>query len=200
MPSRTSFTPWRSPCRLSFFFRLPKYKIQRILFLILSGYQKRTFTGAKIIQVLMGKLSIILKLSGTIIHGTVFLISISLVDQRLDHIYHPTDFFCRQRILGCRLDIHAIHIFFALCNITLGYLIRRNAFLNRLFDDLIVYIRKIRHIIYIIAFILKISSDGIKYDHRPCISDMDKVINSRTAYVHLNFSFFQRYKFFFLSG
>ena len=53
MPSRTSLAPWRYPERFSFFFRFPEYEIQRIFFLIFSGYQKGTVTGTQIIQILM---------------------------------------------------------------------------------------------------------------------------------------------------
>ena len=50
---------------------------------------------------------------------------------------------------------------------------------------------KVGYKIHIVSFIFKISSDRIKHDHRSCISDMDEVVNSRSADIHLYFSFFQ---------
>ena len=197
MPSRTSFAPRRLPCRLSFFLRFPKYKIQRIFFLIFSGYQKGTFTRTKIIQILVRKLTVIFELSCTVIYGTILLICKSFINQRLDHIYHTADFFRRKRILGCWFDIHTVHIFFTLCNVTFGNLIGCHPFFDGFFDDLIVYICKVGYIIHIISFVFKISPDRVEYDHWSGISNMDKVIYGRPAYIHLYLSFFQRYKFFF---
>src|SRR5699024_7768623 len=48
MPSRTSFSPWRYPVRLSFFFRFPQNKVQGIFFLIFSGNLKRAESRLKV--------------------------------------------------------------------------------------------------------------------------------------------------------
>ena len=53
MPSRTSITPRRLPCRLAFFLWFPEYEIQRIFLLVLTAYQQGTITGTQIIQILM---------------------------------------------------------------------------------------------------------------------------------------------------
>ena len=197
MPSRTSLAPRRLPCWLSFFFRFPEHEIQWIFFLIFSGYQKGTFTRTKIIQILVRKLTVIFELSCTVIYGTILLICKSFINQRLDHIYHTADFFRRKRILGCRFDIHTVHIFFTLCNVTFGNLIGCHPFFDGFFDDLIVYVCKVGYIIHIISFVFKISSDRVEYDHRSCITDVDEIVYGRSAYIHLYLSFFQRYKFFF---
>ena len=111
-------------------FRFPEHEIQWIFFLIFSGYQKGTFTRTKIIQILVRKLTVIFELSCTVIYGTILLICKSFINQRLDHIYHTADFFRRKRILGCRFDIHTVHIFFTLCNVTFGNLIGCHPFFD----------------------------------------------------------------------
>ena len=46
MPAGTALAPWRYPVGLSFLLGLPENEIQRILLLILSGYQKRTVAAS----------------------------------------------------------------------------------------------------------------------------------------------------------
>ena len=81
VPSRTALAPWRLPCRLALFLRFPENEIQRIFLLILTGYQKRTISSLQIIKILMGKLSVLCKFTGTIVNGSIFLVSIPLLDQ-----------------------------------------------------------------------------------------------------------------------
>ena len=82
----------------------------------------------------------------------------------------------------------------------LGNLFCRNAFLNGFLNDLIIHIRKVGYIIYFITFMLQVTSDGIKHDHRSCISDVDQIVYGRAAYIHADFAFLKRHKFFFLFG
>ena len=98
---------------------------------------------------------------------------------------------------GSRFYIHICHIFFTFCNITFGDFFRRHPFFNCFCNDFIIYIGKVRNIVYIIAFVFHISSYGIEYNHRTCISNMNKVVYRWSAHIHFYFSFFKRYKFFF---
>ena len=200
MPSRTSVAPRRRPGRLAFFFRFPQYKIQRIFFLIFSGYQKGTVSGTQIIEIFMGKFAIFFKTACAEIYGTVYVVSIPFLDKRGDHVDHTVNFLCCQRMCGGRFDIHACHILFALCNVTLGNLFCCHAFFVCLCNDLVVNIGKVGYIIYFITFMLQVTSDGIKHDHRSCISDVDQIVYGRAAYIHADFAFLKRHKFFFLFG
>src|SRR5699024_949267 len=88
-------------------------------------------------------------------------------------------------------------IVFAPFYIALSSLLSAALFLYVLCYDLVVNVCKIRYIIYFITSVLHISADCIEDDHRPGISNMDKVIDRRSAYIHFHFSFFQRNEFFF---
>ena len=200
MPSRTAIAPWRLPCRLPFLLWLPQYEVQWIFLLILACYQKGTLSRTQVIQILVGQFAIFFKFPGAIVYGAVLLIGISFVNQGLDHVNHAADLFRSQGILGGRFNIHAIHILLAFRDITLGNLVGRYPFFDRPFDNLVIYIRKVGNIIYIVAFVFKISPHRIKYDHGPCISDVNEVIYGRPAYVHLYLSFLQRHEFFLLLG
>ena len=198
MPARTTVAPRRRPGWFAFFFRFPENKIQRIFFLVFTGYLQRAETGLKVIQIFMGKFSILFKFLNTEINSAVCCrISISLVDQSLDHVDHSVDFLCCLRIGGGRFHIHCIHIFSALCDITLGNFLCTYPFFNCFLNDLVIYVSEVGYKINFIAFVFHISAYCIKNDHRTCISDMDQIINCRSADIHADFSLFQRYKFFF---
>ena len=85
----------------------------------------------------------------------------------------------------------------AFANITLTDDICCGAFLNGLFDDFVIHICKVGYKIHIISLIFHISSGCIKTYHRTCITNVNKIIHSRSAHIHLNLAFFYRYKFFF---
>ena len=200
MPSRTAITPRRRPGRFAFFFRFPQYKIKRIFFLVFTGHQKRTVSRAQIIQIFMRKFAIFFKTACTEIYRTVYIVSISFLNKCGDHIDHAVNFLCCQRMCGGRFNIHACHILFALCNVTLGNFFCCHALFVCFCNDLVIDIGKVRYIIYFITFMLQVTSDGIKHDHRSCISDMDQIVYRRTAYIHADFAFLKRHKFFFLFG
>ena len=148
----------------------------------------------------MRQFSVIFELSCTEIDRSVLCIRVSLFDQCADQLDHSADLLCRQRMCRRRKHVHIRHIFFAFRNITLGNLFRRHALFICFFDDLVIHIGKVGYIVHIISFVFKISPHRIKYDHRTRISDVDIVIYGRSAYIHTDFSFLQRYKFFFLFG
>ena len=197
MPARTAITPRRLPGRLSLFFRLPQHEIQRILLLILTGHEKGTVACAQVIQILMRKLSIILELSGTEIDSTIHIVCVAFIDQRLNHVDHTVDLLCGKRMRRRRLHIHATHIFFTFCDVTLGNLLGTHALLVGLCDDLIVHIREIRYIIHLIPTIFHIATHGVEYDHRTCISDMNEIVNGRSTHVHAYFARLERNELFF---
>ena len=189
MPARTTLAPRRLPVRFTVFFRFPEHKIQRIFFQI-TGHFDTSVSCFQIIYVLMGKFSVIFELSGTVIYGSIRCrICISFLDQCTDHIQHTLDFLRSQRMCSCRFYIHIVHIFFALFDVLLGHLLGCTALFHGFFDDLVIHIRKVRHIIYFVSFVFHISAHSVKYNHRTGISNMDKVIYGRSAYIHTYFSF-----------
>ena len=71
MPAWAAFAPGRLPVRLSFFLRLPQYKIQRIFFLVFTGYLQCPEAGLKIIQILMRQLSIFFEFLYSEVNSTI---------------------------------------------------------------------------------------------------------------------------------
>ena len=143
MPSRTAFAPRGLPCRLALFLRLPEHEIKGIFLFILPGHKKGASAGLQVIQVLVGKLAVILELPGAVVNRSVLLIGIAFIDQCPDHVHHAADLLRCQGILCRRFDVHGIHVFFAFLDVAFGDHLCGRAFLDRLFDDLIIHIREI---------------------------------------------------------
>ena len=189
MPARTSLTPCTVPVRLALFLRLPEHEIERILLLILTGYEQRAVASLQVIQILVGQLAVFLEATGAEINRAILRhIGMILVKQRLDHLKHSGDFLRRKRMFRCRAHIHRRHVFLALLDKTFGDHGSLNAFLVCLFDDLVVHICKVGHVIHFIPLIFHVAAHRIKYDHRTRIADMDQIVHGRTAYIHFDFA------------
>ena len=120
------------------------------------------------------------------------------VDKCINHIDHIRDFFRSLRMNRRRTNIHAFHVLLALCDIALGNDGRINAFFICGFDDLVIDIREVGDIIDFISLMLKVSADCVKDDHRPCVADMNQVVNCRSAYIHADLSGYKRNEFLFM--
>ena len=188
MPSRTSLTPWRYPERFSLFFRFPEYEIQRVFLLVFSGHLQRTEAGLQIFQILVRQLAVFLKVFHPEINGSVNFIGKALVYECLNHFNHTLDFLGSQGMCRGWFDIHIRHIFFALFNITCGNLLRTYAFFDSFCNDFIVHVCKIGNVVHVIALVFHITAHRVKYNHRSCISNVDKVVNRRSADIHAYFS------------
>ena len=199
MPAGPPVAPGRFPVGLPILLRFPEHKVQGILLLIRPRHKQRTVSSLQIIQILMGKLSILLKIACPEINGSVLrLIGIAFFYQSLNHIQHSVDFIGSQWMSSSRPYIHCRHIFLAFLNIPLGNHRSVHPFFHGLLDNLVVYIGKIGHIIHIVSLMFHIPPHRVKHNHRAGIPDMNQVINRRPADIHPDFPFLNGYKFLFL--
>ena len=99
----------------------------------------------------------------------------------------------------CFSDIHALNVLPEFLDIFLADLLVGQAFLVCTLDNFIVNIRKILNKSYVIADILKEAAKNVKNAKRPCVADMDKIVNSRAAGVNLNLALLNRFKLFLAS-
>ena len=137
----------------------------------------------------MGKLTIALEGFCAEIYRTVCChISMPLVDEGLDHLQHAADLLGCLWMGGSRFYVHVGHIFFALCDVALGNGVCIYPFLDGFLDDLVIHVGEVGNVVDIIAFVLKVTAYGIENDHRSRVSDMDEVVHSRAAYIHLYLS------------
>ena len=89
---------------------------------------------------------------------------------------------------GSRFHVHVGHVLLALGNVAFGNGLCVYAFLDGLLDDLVIYVGEIGNVVDIVAFVFKVAAHGIENDHRARVSDMDEVVHSRAAYIHLYLS------------
>ena len=152
--------------------------------------------GFQIIDIFFGKFAVSIKGTGPEINSAVCIVGMALIDQCLDHIDHAADLFSGFRMMGGFLHIQTFHILLGLFDKTLRNDRSIHALFIGLFDDLIVHICKIGHIIHIITLILEVTADRIKYDHGTGISNMDVIIYGGAAYIHPDLARFHRFKIF----
>ena len=146
----------------------------------------------------MRQFAVIAETSCLKIDGSVFRhISVSVFQKRFYHLLHPVDFLGCLRMNRRRFYIQGFHILFTLFNITLGNNGRLHTLFLRFFDDFIIHIREIGHIIDLPALVFHISSDRIEYNHRSCISDMNQVIDRRSAYIYADLTLFMGHELLF---
>ena len=189
MPARTALAPRRLPVRLAILFRLPEDEIGRILLVLLAGYFELTEARHHLIQVFMGQLSVALEGLGAEVNGTVCChVSMALVDKGLDHLQHTLNLLGCLWMGGSRFHVHVGHVLLALGNVAFGNGLCVYAFLDGLLDDLVIYVGEIGNVVDIVAFVFKVAAHGIENDHRARVSDMDEVVHSRAAYIHLYLS------------
>ena len=148
----------------------------------------------------MGELAVARKTSRLKVNGTVLRhIGVSLVDQRLDHLDHAAD------LTGCLwvgcgwLHMQRLHVLFALRDVAFRNHRRIVSLLVGLLDDLVIHICKIGHIIDFIPPVLHITAHSVKHNHGSCISDMNQVVNRRSAHIHADLSLLNRHKLLFFS-
>ena len=196
VPAGTAIAPRRLPVGLSVLLRLPENEVQRVSFLILSRHGNAAHVELEIVQILVGKLSVVRILANREVHGPVTHdIGKALVDQTLNHVNHSVNFLRRLRMRGRGLHIQVCHILPALPDIAL----RDHRGINALFvcflNDLVIHIGKIGDVVDLISFVFKIPANRIKYDHRSRISDVNQIVNGRSADIHADLSLFNRLEF-----
>ena len=149
----------------------------------------------------MGELAVPFKFPRAVVDRPVFrYISIPLVDQLPDHLDHAVDLFRRLGVRRGRLDVEAGHVLLALVDVSLGDHAGINALFHCLFDDLVVHIREVGHIVHLVSLVFKIAPYRVKNDHGPSVPDVDQVVDGGTAYIHADLPGLYRDELFFASG
>ena len=198
VPARTSLAPGRLPVRLSLLPGLPEHEVERILLLILPGHQKRAVPSLQVVQIFVGELAVPFKASGPEVYSSVLgRIGMALFDQGVYHLQHAVNLLRRLGMRGGRPYVHCLHIFFALFNIPLGNHGGIHSLLQRLFDNLVVHVRKVGDEVDLVTLVLHIAPYGVKHDHGAGVSDMDQIVDRGPADIHLYLSLLKRDEFFF---
>ena len=194
MPTRSAFTPRRLPIRLAFFCGFPKCKIKWVFFLFADS---NSCTAFKVINRLMRKFTVVLKLESSVINITINGISIAFVNQCFDNINDFINILSCLWMNGCILKIQAVCVCPKFFDIFFADLIKGYTLFVGSLDNFIVNICKILNEFHVISSVFKVSSENIKNAKRTGVSYMNIVINGRSARVNFNFIFINGNKIFF---
>ena len=82
----------------------------------------------------------------------------------------------------------------------LGDLLHGGAFLLPLPDELVINVGDVGDIDHLVAAVFQIAAQGVEYDQRAGVADVDIVVNGRAADIDAVFTGHLRDKFFFLTG
>ena len=198
MPTRSAFAPRRCPAGFAFFFGFPQYEVCGIFLCVVDGY---TFagTGNQFIQILSGQFAVFREFLCIIVNSAIVFISKTFVDQFLNHCNDTVHFLCNTRMYSSTFYVQTVSIVECFFNITIGDCFHCAVFFVCTVDDLVVNVCEVLYISNVITFVFQVSSYGVKYNIRACVTDMDIVIYGRAANVHFYFAFLARNEFFFLS-
>ena len=119
-----------------------------------------------------------------------------VVDQPGDQLNDLRDMLGRLRMNGCRSDAERFGVDIILGDKAVGKLSDRNPFFIGTPDHFVVDIREILDEGYLIAFPFQLSSQHVKSNKRPCVSDMEIIIYRWAAGIDPCLPFMDRLKFF----
>ena len=198
MPARTAFSPRGIPRNfIRFLLRLPQCKIQRIL---LHFAYCNPGAVLQIIDILSGQLSVVLELPGAVVHISVCLIGIALIDQRPDEINDFRNVFGHLRVHVRRNHVQRLCIFEVFFYVLLGYLRSGDSLFLGPANNLVIHISEILHELHIISSVFEIPAQCIEHHERSGISNVEEIVYGRSADVDSNLPLFQRHKFFLAAG
>ena len=199
MPARAALAaPRRIPSRLTRLCSLPDREVHRI-FLYLAD--RDAGTGLQLLHRLVAQLAILGEGLGAEVYVTVLSnVSVAVLDQALNNVDDRVHGLGRTRVHGRLLDAQTLCINKVFLNITLGDGIEVHAFLVRLVDYLIVNVSEVLHELNLVAAVLEVTAQQIENDERTCVADMEVVVHSRTAGIHLYLARRDRNEFLLLTG
>jgi len=91
-------------------------------------------------------------------------------------------------------------ILFICTDIFVGYLADTGVFFFGFIDNLVVDVRVVLHIANIHPLVQEKASQRVKHDQRPCIANMNIVVDRRAAHIDFCHILFYGYKFLFFTG
>ena len=199
MPARTALAaPRRIPSRLTRLCSLPDREVHRI-FLYLAD--RDAGTGLQLLHRLVAQLAILGEGLGAEVYVAVLSnVSVTVLDQALNNINNSVHGLGRTRVHGRLLDAQTLCINEIFLNITLSDGVEVHAFLVRLVDYLVVNVGEVLNELNLVAAVLEVTAQQIENDERTCVADMEVVVHSRTAGIHLYLARRDRNEFLLLTG
>ena len=122
------------------------------------------------------------------------------LDDDLDDVDDGVHGFGRAGVYGRLLDAQALCVHVVFLDIALGDGVEVNALFVRLVDYLVVNVSEVLHELNLVAAVLEVTAQQIENDERTCVADMEVVVHSWAAGIHLYLARRDRNEFFLLTG
>ena len=120
----------------------------------------------------------------------------TVVNQRLDDVNNRVHGLGCARMHGSRMNAQTLGVDKVFLDVAVSDDVIGHTFLICLLDNFVVNIRKVLHELDVIAAVLKIAAQRIKNNERARVADVEIVVHSRAAGVHLDLARLQRDKLF----
>ena len=194
MPAGAARSPGAVPRRFTWFGAFPESKIHGIVFAVIDF---NTGTGHHVVEAAAAQFAIAGKFFYTVIHVVVDDISVSLINQRLDHMDDFRHVFRNTGIFISPADMQGIHDFKIGSDVPVGNRIPRDAFAIGGVDDLIIDISEILDMCDFVAQMFQIAFNDIPGNKRTGIAHMGMIVRCDPADIHLDLSRCYRHERFF---
>ena len=196
VPAGSSLAPRGLPIRLAGLRILPESKVHRLFFQLPDIDSGSRF---EILKRLMRKLAVFMEFFRAEIDVAVNGIGKAFFDKGRNNLNNLVNVFRSFRVIRRFPDIHALCVFPEFFDIFFGNFLKGQTLLIRTADNFIVDIGEILNKGNLVAPVLEITAKNIKHAKRSCVSDMDKVINRRTASIDFKLAGCNRNKLLLLS-
>ena len=189
MPAGTAFAPRRIPRRLAWLSSLPQGKIEGItlaIFQALAVCAQLTMARLHFVDIAARKLTVALIRTNRKVYVAFNLVGMTAFDEFFDQRDHLVDFLSGTR---ANIRVHyagSTHIIDKGLGVFRSNLRSATALFVCLFDDLVVHVGDVLHELHLVATPNQIAANGVKRNKRASISDMNVVVHSWAAYIHIH--------------
>ena len=197
MPAGATLAPRRVPGRLAGLGGLPECEVERVLLDVVDVDAR---AGLQILDRLVAELAVVLEFQRAVVHVTVDLVGVALVDERRDEVDDLLDVLGGLRVHGRLADAERMRVGKVLGDVFFGDLLAGDALLVGTIDNLVVHVGEVLHERYLVAAVLQIAAQHVEHDDRARVADVDVVIHRRAAGVHTHFARLDRHELFLLHG
>ena len=111
-------------------------------------------------------------------------VSVTLVDQLRNEIYHALEILRSLRLEVRSESVERTHVFPELKDVFSGQLLGRDTIFARALDDFVIDVGDVAGERDFVSDVLEITDDEVGDDCRACMTDVSEVIDSRSARVH----------------
>ena len=186
VPTWTTFSPRAWPARLTRLCSLPECKVKWIAFLVIN---LNALTCAKLIKIATRKHTIAVVRTNREVHvARRHRVSVTLLNQRLNHLEHGFNLVRCARTNIWIQNIEPMHLLNERLRKLFRNLLSSPSLLNGALNNLVVNIGQVLSKGDLKTLMHQITANNVKREEGTGVSDVNLIVNRRTAHVHADFA------------